>query len=140
MSGIHHPFSPLEPALPQFPVYPTMPGRPGAPVANPGSMAGFAGEGWQPQGQGGSLAGLQAHGVPVGYTPGGRPMVRAGMAQDQGFNLPPNLPGMPHMPGPPSGMFDGGVGGGGLFRPMAAVAPFDSGNQVRHLKQQRYQG
>lgn len=83
------------------------------------------------------LAGLQAYGVPVGVSPTGQPMVRAGMAN--GFQVPPELPGMPPIPGPPAGLFDGGMGGGGLFQPVPTVAPFDHGNRVWQLQAQQGQ-
>jgi hypothetical protein len=88
-----------------------------------------------PAAAGGPLAGLQQFGVPVSYTPGGNPMVQANAAQ--GFQMPPDLPGMPRMPGPPDGFFTGGMaGGGGFFQPIAAVAPFDPANQVQQFQQQ----
>lgn len=81
------------------------------------------------------LGGLQAHGVPVGFGPGGRPVLQAGMAT--GLQMPPNLAGMPSMPTPPPGMFGGGAGAGGLLQPTAAVSPFDPSNQVRRLQVQQ---
>lgn len=46
-----------------------------------------------------------------------------------GMAFPPDIPGMPKMPGPPPGML-GGALGGGLFQPLPPVRPFDSANQV----------
>lgn len=83
----------------------------------------------------GPLSGLAAYGVPVGYTPSGTPMVRAGQA-NQALQLPPDLPGMPRMPGPHPGLFGGGIENGGLFRPATPVVPFDFSNQVQRLQEQ----
>lgn len=120
-----------------YPAYPALPARPTGPV-HPGAQ--FAG-GAPPTGGGPvntPLSGLQAHGVPVGYTPGGQPMVMAGMA-NQGVGLPPTITGMPQMPGLPAGMLGGAMGEGGLFQPIAPVAAFDPTNQVQQLQAQQYQ-
>lgn len=128
---------PANPAVPRGPIYPG-PGQqafgqpfgggaPGAGQALPGQSAAT-----------GPLAGLAAHGVPVGYNQSGQPVVMAGMA-NQGMQSPPNLPGMPHMPGPPSGLFDGGMGAGGLFQNTAPVMPFNANNLVQQLRTQQYQ-
>ncbi|HYG59377.1 MAG TPA: hypothetical protein VD902_15045, partial [Symbiobacteriaceae bacterium] len=68
-------------------------------------------------------------------TPSGQPCIMAGNG-GQAFGLPPEIPGMPRFPGPPEGLLGGGPVGGGLYQPIAPVAPFDSGNQVRRYQQQ----
>lgn len=96
MGGIPYPLNPVDAPLPRLPA------------------------GFEPAGPATPLSGLAAHGVPVGYGPHGSPVLLAG--QSQGLQLPPNLPGMPRMPGPPRGMFSGGLDRGGLFgtaRPWA---------------------
>jgi hypothetical protein len=110
--------------LPAHPGHPGYPAHPGSP-AHPGEQA--AG-GEHP------LAGLAAHGVPLGLTASGNPVLRA-PNQNEGFMMPPQIPGMPQMPGPPSGLLTGGPETSGLFYPTAPVAPFDSANQVRKFQQ-----
>jgi hypothetical protein len=102
-----------------------------APVAlpsHPGAAPGAGGPQAHP------LSGLAAYGVPIHQTAHGSAVVQGGMA-GSGFAMPPNVPGMPQMPGPPDGLFSGGVPGGGLFQPMRPAAGFDPTNQVSQLQQ-----
>lgn len=94
-------------SLPAAPALPAHPGGPAAAASSP-------------------LAGLAAYGVPVGQTKAGHAFIQAGEPGESGLMLPPEIPGMPRMPGPPDG--------GGLFRAVPPVAPFDPGNQVRLLQ------
>lgn len=60
--------------------------------------------------------------------------VRAGIlvpptAYTGSMDMPPEIPGMPRMPGPPPG-FMHGAPVGGLFQPLVPIHPFDPGNQV----------
>ncbi len=147
------PHSPLMPAHPAFPAYPSLPGSAGAspppgfpatPWSNPGAMQAYGpgpgptqayGPGpAMPATEGTPLSGLAAHGVPVGYSPSGTPMLMAGQAGQ--LQMPPDIAGMPKMPGPPEGWLSGDVAGGGLFRPTSGVAPFDPSNLVRQYQQQ----
>lgn len=107
------------PALPAVPLHPN-----GAPAAGPAQPA---------------LSGLAAYGVPVTQAPGGQMVVQSIM--DPGQMMPPQVPGMPQMPGPPDWFLNGTSGGsGGLFQPMLPVAPFDPGNQVGQMQQRPYEG
>lgn len=108
-SGIGHVPAPASPALPVHP------GGGSAAAASP-------------------LAGLAAYGVPIALDAQGRPVLQAGAGGMEAM-LPPDVPGMPKMPGPPAEFLGGGPGGGGLFRPMAPIAPFNPGNQVHGLHQ-----
>lgn len=122
-----------------YPAMPSMPIRPHYPVTPGGQPSSFPMHGTPANPMGmpvaaGPLAGLQAYGVPVGYTPAGWPMLQTAMANAAGFQLPPNVPGMPQIPGPPEGLFNGGMGAGALFQPVAPVTPFDQGDQVRQLQ------
>jgi hypothetical protein len=90
--------------------------------------------GGQPVGGPSPLSGLAARGVPVGQTPAGQCLLCTNTDGGASFMLPPEIPGMPGMPTPPNGMLYGGPQGGGLFQPMAPVAPFDMGNQVRQYQ------
>jgi len=74
-------------------------------------------------------------GVPVAQTQAGHAFIQAGGFGEGGIMLPPELPGMPRMPGPPDDLFTGGPCGGGLFRPVSPVASFDQGNQVHQIKE-----
>ena len=124
--------------LPAFPALPGYPGAPGAAGfgAAPGmGMTGAPGPGPAPGPAASPLAGLAQFGVPVAQTATGQPVIRAGV--NGALMLPPEIPGMPTMPGPPNGFLTGGPQTGGLFQPMLPVAPFDAGNQVRHLEQRR---
>jgi hypothetical protein len=116
-----------------LPAFPTMPGSPQTPAG-----AGLPGGAGATQAGGAAaaspLAGLAQYGVPVGMSPGGRPVIRANM--NGGVMLPPEIPGMPKMPGPPGGFLGTGQTSGGLFQPIDPVIPFDSGNQVRHYQDQ----
>lgn len=78
------------------------------------------------------LTGLAAYGVPVAQTPTGRAFIQAGGAAGEsgGIQLPPEIPGMPPMPGPPGELVMGGPHGGGLFQAVPPVMPFDPGRQV----------
>lgn len=78
--------------------------------------------GGQPVGGPHPLAGLAAYGVPIRLSPTGQPVIQTGTSPDM---APPEIAGMPRMPGP---------AGGGLFQPMMPVTPFDHGNQVRGLQ------
>ncbi|HWI51849.1 MAG TPA: hypothetical protein VNT01_06895 [Symbiobacteriaceae bacterium] len=102
-------------SLPALPMLPVHPGGPEAAAASP-------------------LNGLAAYGVPVAQTPAGHAFIQAGGTGEGGIMLPPELPGMPRMPGPPDDLFTGGPCGGGLFRPVPPVASFDQGNQVRQIQ------
>lgn len=102
------------PALPREPHLPAHPGGP-------------AGAGESP------LAGLAAYGIPITQGPGGNLILQAGRSGQGGSMLPPEIPGMPKMPGPPAEMM-GGQAGGGLFQPVSPVAPFSAGNVVRQYR------
>lgn len=131
---------PAFPAMPGHPGLPTVAGMAGAP-GFPGTAPGLPGTAPSPAAGANAgppaspLAGLAQYGVPVGHTASGQPVVHAGI--NGRMMLPPQIPGMPQMPGPPMGFMAGGPQAGGLFQPMLPVAPFDGGNQVRHLEQRR---
>gem|GEM_PF-4588343 len=92
------PFMPPAPLHPVLPAYPALPGRPVTPGTFPGSGApGVAANS--------PLVGLTAYGVPVGYAPSGTPRLVTG--QPDQWQSPPDLPGMPQMPGPPDWIFTG---------------------------------
>lgn len=109
-------------ALPAMPVVPGLPSNPSAPggatAAAPASP----------------LAGLAAYGVPIGQNANGQPVIRAGGAGQ--MMMPPEIPGMPTMPTPPPGFLGGGMQGGGLFQPMAPVAPFPQNAYAPQPQQQ----
>jgi hypothetical protein len=105
-----------------LPAFPTIPGHPGMPG---GSML--------PGGPG--ISGMAQYGVPIAQTATGQPVIRAGM--NGAVMLPPEIAGMPNMPGPPGGFLGGRPQAGGLFQPMPPVAPFYGGNQVRQLEQRQ---
>ncbi|HYF92575.1 MAG TPA: hypothetical protein VD969_10010 [Symbiobacteriaceae bacterium] len=108
-------------SLPRMPGLPLHPGGPDAAASSP-------------------LAGLAAYGVPIAHTPAGHSFIQAAGAADGGIMLPPEIPGVPKMPGPPDELVSGGPCGGGLFRPVPHVAPFDPGNQVRTMQNPRPEG
>ena len=86
------------------------------------------------------LSGLAAFGVPVAHTPTGHALIQAVGAAEGGIMLPPQIPGMPQMPGPPDELLTGGPLGGGVFRHVPHVAPFNPGNQVRTMQDQHVEG
>lgn len=80
---------------------------------------------------------MAAYGVPLVQLPTGQIVLQAQTGENGGgMHLPPELPGMPVMPGPPDGLLTGGPQGGGLFQPLPPVAPFNPGNQVARYHQQ----
>jgi hypothetical protein len=81
------------------------------------------------------LAGLAAYGVPVGHNQAGQPVLQTGGGDVRQF-LPPEIPGMPRMPGPPDWLSTGQIPGSGLFQPINSIQPFDSRNLVSHYQQQ----
>jgi hypothetical protein len=105
-------------ALPAMPAFPSVPGQPN------GQQAGTQSP----------LQGLAAYGVPVGQTAAGQRVLTAG-GMDLTQFMPPEIAGMPRMPTPPDWMSGGTSPGGGLFRPIAGVEPFDPSNRVRQHRQ-----
>lgn len=104
------------PAMPHMPMHP---GGPAAAAASP-------------------LSGLAAFGIPITQTPGGMLCLQAPPTEEgPAVILPPELPGMPGMPTPPDELMNGGPVGGGLFRAVTPVAPFNPGSQVGQLNQNR---
>ncbi|MDB4897868.1 MAG: hypothetical protein JWN15_4130 [Firmicutes bacterium] len=130
--GVGLPAFPTIPGHPGMPGGPMMPGGAGTPGMGPGMGPGAAPT---PAAAPSPLAGMAQYGVPIAQTASGQPVIRAGM--NGAIMLPPEIPGMPSMPGPPGGFFAGGPQAGGLFQPMPPVAPFYGGNQVRHLEQRQ---
>lgn len=106
--------------FPHMPMLPVHPGGPAAAAVSP-------------------LSGLSAYGVPIAQTPTGQMFIQAGGGAEGAFQLPPDLPGMPPMPSPPDELLTGGPCGGGLFRPVPPVSPFDPANQVRQMHNQSIQ-
>jgi hypothetical protein len=134
--GVGLPAFPTIPGHPGMPGGSMLPGGPGTPGMGPGMGLGSGpGAAPAPFAAPSPLAGMAQYGVPVGHTASGQPVIRAGM--NGAIMLPPEIPGMPNMPGPPGGFLAGGPQAGGLFQPMPPVAPFYAGNQVRHLDQRR---
>lgn len=80
------------------------------------------------------LDGLAAYGVPVTQLPSGQSVIMAA-GGNQGFQMPPSIPGFPRFPEPPADFLTGGPAGGILQGPVAPVEPFDQGNQVRQYQQ-----
>jgi len=105
-----------------FPPFPGWPGpiypnrRPGIPDVALPALPAYPSNGAPMAAGAPPLAGMAAYGVPIVYSPDGRPVLRSGTPGGS-LNMPPDLPGMPRMPPPPDQLFTGPQTSG-LFQPV----------------------